>query len=99
MESDRRALIQLDSEFHTLLNKSARNQVLAKVADLMKNQLMRLWFYVSDIDDKKGYWENILADRERLIDALQSRDAKAVSNLLKHQILQFIERVRQTISD
>jgi len=89
--TDRRTLIQLDSVFHELINSATKNNALSKVAELMRNQVVRLWFYVSDEQD---YWENLIADRGRLVNALRERDSQVVAEIMREHILQFIRETQ-----
>ncbi len=88
---DRRELIRLDAEFHTAVNRAAKNQTLGQVAELMRNHVMRLWYYVSN---EHTYWEELIADRERLIAALASGDVETTTHILKSHVTSFVEEVR-----
>jgi len=90
-ESERRTLIQLDSQFHRLINDATRNRTLSQLEDLMRNHVLRLWYYVSNDDE---YWRDLVEDRNRLIDALGSRDVGAATEILKSHVTRFVEVVR-----
>jgi len=47
-EKDRRKLIQLDAEFHDLVNYSTKNQTLAETLKKLRNQIGRLWFFAKE---------------------------------------------------
>ena len=90
-ESERRKLIQLDSQFHRLINDATRNRTLSQLEDLMRNHVLRLWYYVSNDD---AYWHDLVEDRDRLIDALGSRDVDTATEILKSHVTRFVEVVR-----
>ncbi len=90
-ESERRRLIQLDSQFHHVVYEATRNQALSQLADLMRNHIMRLWYYVSDED---AYWQDLIRDRGRLIEAFAARDIDVATEILKAHVTRFVEVVR-----
>ena len=94
--TDRRELIRLDSEFHQLVNLASKNRSLSQVADLMRNQVMRLWYYVSN---EHTYWDELIKDRERLIQALSDRDVTKTTDILKSHVTRFIDEVRTAVWD
>lgn len=89
--SDRRQLIRLDSEFHRLINLAAKNCALSQVADLMRNHILRLWYYVSN---EHTYWDKLIEDRERLIQALKEGDVERTAEILKSHVTTFVDEVR-----
>ena len=89
--ADRRELIRLDSEFHRLVNLATKNKALSQVADLMRNHVMRLWYYVSN---EHTYWKDLIRDRERLIQALHDRDVEETTRILKSHVTMFVDEVR-----
>jgi len=89
--SDRRELIRLDSEFHRLVNLAAKNRALSQVADLMRNHVMRLWYYVSN---EHTYWGELIKDRENLIQALKDGDVERTTEILKSHVTMFVDEVR-----
>ena len=88
---ERRELIRLDSLFHSLVNHAAKNESLSKVADFMRNHVMRLWYYVSN---EQTYWQKLIADRGMLIEALEQGDVEATTDILKKHVTMFVEEVR-----
>lgn len=94
--NDRRELIRLDAEFHKLVNQAAKNRALCQVADLMRNHVMRLWYYVSN---EHTYWDELIQDRERLIQALKDRDVAATTDILKSHVTSFVDEVRSAVWD
>lgn len=93
---DRRELIRWDSAFHQLVNQAAKNRALSQVADLMRNHVMRLWYYVSN---EHSYWEELIKDREALIEALRDGDADRTASILKEHVTSFVDEVRAAVWD
>jgi len=91
---DRRSLIQLDSEFHALVNAATKNPVLGKIASLLRNQVMRLWYFVSD---EHSYWVDMISNHERFVQSLKDRDADAAARMSREHILRFIQEVRDSL--
>jgi DNA-binding GntR family transcriptional regulator len=94
--TDRRELIKLDSEFHQLVNTATKNHALSQIADLMRNHVMRLWYYVRN---EHTYWKELIADRERLIQALHERDGEETARILKSHVTMFVDEVRASTWD
>lgn len=93
-KKSRRALIGLDSELHELVNSAAGNRVLAKTLAYLRNQLIRLWFFIEDQDKYIGY---LIGDHERLYEALKRHDEKACAQILRDHVLHFAEQVRNEL--
>ena len=89
--TSRQELIRLDSEFHRLINLATKNQALSQVADLMRNHVMRLWYYVSN---EHTYWDELIRDRERLIQALHDGNVEETTKILKSHVTMFVDEVR-----
>jgi len=89
--TDRRELIRLDSEFHRVVNLATKNQALSQIADLMRNHVMRLWYYVSN---DHTYWSELIKDRESLINALRAGDVDETTRILKSHVTMFVDEVR-----
>ena len=47
-EKGRKRLIQLDAEFHDLINYSTKNHALAETLKRLRNQIGRLWFFAKE---------------------------------------------------
>lgn len=89
--TDRSELIRLDSEFHRVVNHATRNQALSQIEDLMRNHIMRLWYYVSN---DHTYWTELIKDRESLIQALREGDVERTTRILKSHVTMFVDEVR-----
>ena len=88
---DRRELIRLDSEFHAMVNQASKNHTLGQVADLLRNHVMRLWYYIRN---EHKYWQGLIAEREHLIQALEAGDVELMTRILKSHVTSFVEEVR-----
>lgn len=89
--TDRQELIRLDSEFHQAINSAAKNHALSQIADLMRNHVMRLWYYVTNEDT---YWDELIKERGRLIQALADGNVEETIRSLKTHVTMFVEEVR-----
>jgi len=92
--TDRQELIRLDSEFHQAVNSAARNRTLGQVADLMRNHVMRLWYYVTNED---AYWDELIEERGQLIQALKNGDVEETSRILTSHVTAFVAQVRAAV--
>ncbi|MBU1290378.1 GntR family transcriptional regulator, partial [bacterium] len=90
-EKERRKLIQLDAEFHDLVNCSTKNQTLADTLKRLRNQIGRLWFFAQDSD---LYSSQIPSDFDELIKALEKKDQDRCEEILKNHAIHFIEQIK-----
>ena len=73
---------RLNAVIHRAINAAAKNPVLSSTYDQVNARLQALRFR-SNQDEEK--WNNAMAEHTQMIDALQARDASALSHvLLKH---------------
>lgn len=93
-ETERRALIALDSEFHRRVDEAAKNPHLAWVSGLLRNQILRLWLLVPRDD---SYWPKMRAGRLALVSALRRRDEDECRANLKEHVLQFARQLEQDV--
>ena len=96
-EKDFKGAIQLDAEFHNLLNCSTKNRTLVKILERLRNRINRLWFFVKDRGDKT--FLQTLRDFEELIGALTKRDSDKCEQILKSHILSFMEQIKESLYD
>jgi DNA-binding GntR family transcriptional regulator len=94
-EKDRKKVIQLDAEFHNLLNCSTKNRPLVKILERLRNRINRLWFFVEDRNDKS--LSQTQRDFEELIRALTKRDSAKCEQILKKHILDFMEQIKENL--
>lgn len=93
-EKNRNKLIQLDAEFHNLVNSSTKNQTLAETLKRLRNQIGRLWFFAKEND---AYSQQIPKDFEELIKALEDRDQNKSQEILKNHAIHFIEQIKSSL--
>ena len=93
-EKDRKRLIQLDAEFHDLVNYSTKNQTLAETLKRLRNQIGRLWFFAKEND---AYTLQIPKDFDELIKTLENKDQNKSEEILKNHAIHFIEQVKSSL--
>ena len=93
-EKDRKRLIQLDAEFHDLVNYSTKNQTLAETLKRLRNQIGRLWFFAKENDT---YTSQIPKDFDELIKTLENKDQNKSEEILKNHAIHFIEQVKSSL--
>ncbi|MEN6369258.1 MAG: GntR family transcriptional regulator [Thermotogota bacterium] len=93
-ENRRRALTALDSEFHQRVDAATKNQHLAWISGLLRNQVVRLWFLVPG---EISYWPEMRAGRVALVSALRRRDESECRTNLREHVLQFARQLEQTV--
>jgi len=96
-EKERKLLIQLDSEFHDLVNQATKNGALAKTLERLRNQVARLWFFTRKENDT--YSSQIPADFEELIKALENKDQNRSGQILRNHVIHFIDQVKMSLSN
>jgi DNA-binding GntR family transcriptional regulator len=90
-EKNRKKLIQLDAEFHELLNSSTKNQALVETLRRLRNQIGRLWYFAKEND---LYSRNIPQDIENIIIALEKKDEVKCEEIMKSHALHFINQIK-----
>ena len=93
-EKDRKRLIQLDAEFHDLINYSSKNETLADTLKNLRNRIGRLWFFAKEHDT---YSLQIPKDFEELIEALEENDQNRCDEILKNHAIHFIEQIKTNL--
>ena len=90
-EKSRKQIIQLDAQFHDLLNKSTKNEVLADSLEKLRNRLGRLWYLA---EKGESYSLQIPDEIAALITALEKRDGEKCKQILEEHATHFIERIK-----
>jgi len=90
-EKDRNILIQLDAEFHDLINYSSKNESLAETLKKLRNQIGRLWFFAKEND---AYSQQIPEDFEELIKALENKEQNKSEQIMKNHAINFINQIK-----
>ena len=93
-EKNRRKLIQLDAEFHDLVNYSTKNQTLAETLKRLRNQIGRLWFFAKEND---AYSKKIPEDFEELIKALENKEQNKSEQIMKDHAIHFINQIKMSL--
>lgn len=93
-EKNRNKLIQLDAEFHDLVNSSTKNQTLAETLKRLRNQIGRLWFFAKEHD---SYSLQIPKDFEELIKAFEDRDQNKSEQTLRNHAIHFINQIKTNL--
>ncbi len=93
-EKDRRKLIQLDAEFHDLVNYSTKNQTLAETLKKLRNQIGRLWFFAKEND---AYSQQIPEDFKELIKALENKEQNKCEQIMKDHAIHFINQIKMSL--
>jgi len=93
-EKNRRKLIQLDAEFHDLVNCSTKNQTLAETLKRLRNQIGRLWFFAKEND---AYSKKIPEDFEELIKALENKEQNKSEQIMKDHAIHFINQIKTSL--
>lgn len=93
-EKDRNILIQLDAEFHDLVNYSTKNQTLAETLKRLRNQIGRLWFFAKEND---AYSKQIPEDFEELIKALENKEQNKSEQIMKDHAIHFINQIKMSL--
>ncbi|MCK5768537.1 MAG: GntR family transcriptional regulator [Candidatus Atribacteria bacterium] len=90
-EDNRNKLIQLDAEFHDLLNASTKNQTLVETLKRLRNQIGRLWYFAKENDI---YSRHIPQDIENLITALGKKDQTQCEQIMTDHAMHFINQIK-----
>lgn len=93
-EKNRKKLIQLDAEFHDLVNCSTKNQTLAETLKRLRNQIGRLWFFAKEND---AYSQKIPEDFEELIEALENKEQNKCEQIMKDHAIHFINQIKTSL--
>lgn len=93
-EKERKKLIQLDAEFHDLVNYSTKNQTLAETLKRLRNQIGRLWFFAKEND---AYSQKIPEDFEELIKALENKEQNKSEQIMKDHAIHFINQIKMSL--
>jgi DNA-binding GntR family transcriptional regulator len=93
-EKSRKKIIQLDAEFHDLVNYSTKNQTLAETLKRLRNQIGRLWFFAKEND---AYSQKIPEDFEELIKALENKEQNKCEQIMKDHAIHFINQIKTSL--
>lgn len=91
-EEDPKILMQLDSEFHDLLNKATKNKVLVKILEMLRNQVVRIWTF-----SRNGCYSLFAQEFQKLIEALEKKDEDRSAHILRNHAKRFIEDMKSQL--
>ncbi len=95
-EKSRKRIIELDAQFHDLLNKSTENEALAESLEKLRNRLGRLWYLA---EKTESYSLQIPQEIESMIKALEERDEERCKQILRKHAISFIETIKISLYD
>ena len=90
-EKNRKRLIQLDAEFHDLINYSTKNHALAETLKRLRNQIGRLWFFAKE---NNSYSAQIPLDFEELLKAFENKDQNKSEKIMRNHVIHFINQIK-----
>jgi DNA-binding GntR family transcriptional regulator len=80
-EKDYRTLLDLNADFHRIINESASNTKLLQHINLLRNQTLRYnYIYLSVL----SHLDQSIDEHSQIVDALRKRDAAAIELLMKN---------------
>ena len=80
-EKDYRTLLDLNADFHRIINESASNTKLLQHINLLRNQTLRYnYIYLSVL----SHLDQSIDEHAQIIEALRKRDATAIELLMKN---------------
>lgn len=84
-QNDLPGYYQRNRAIHDLINQAARNTALRQVYLSLNRRIQALRFLSNQQAPK---WERALHDHEEMIEALEARDGKRLSGILRHHLLE-----------
>lgn len=90
--TDRKEIVRIDSQLHDMVNTATRNSALANVLRNLRNQVSRLWFFVTQ---DETYSSDIVQDFADLCESLQRRDEAKCQEILRRHVINFVEQVKE----
>jgi len=83
--------MEKDAEFHALLDKAARNEVLCNHLALLRRQAVLFWGQSSD---GRASLQGIIGDFKDTLSALRARDFEDGARVLRRHVLDHVERIQ-----
>ena len=80
-----------DAEFHDLLDKAARNEVLSSHLGLLRRQAVLFW---GQSTDGLASLQGIIADFRDTLKAVRERDFEECARVLRRHVLDHVERIQ-----
>lgn len=85
-QRDSLTMMACDNQFHHLLAAIAANRRLMDILSIIHAQAQRFW--ATTLADS-GHVEEVIAEHNAIIDALEASDTKTAENATRHHILSF----------
>lgn len=82
--------MMLDRQFHSLLAKAAKNEVLAGIMQNLHEQSLRFWFI--SLRDRADHTD-VQNEHRKILDAVKARDPDAAGNAVRKHIESFRKNV------
>ncbi|WP_397453262.1 GntR family transcriptional regulator [Pseudomonas sp. NA-150] len=95
-QNDLPGYYQRNRAIHDLINLAARNSALRQVYLTLNRRIHALRFLSNQQAPK---WERALHDHEEMIEALQARDGKRLSHILRHHLLEKRDAIMLMVRD
>jgi DNA-binding GntR family transcriptional regulator len=92
---DTKALMKIDGEIHSIINKATRNELLVKMLRGLHDQAVRIWTFAGA---EGGYWENLEKEFEGIAAALERHDEETTARLLEEHTQLFVEHIRSQLT-
>jgi DNA-binding GntR family transcriptional regulator len=92
---DNKMLMQLDGEIHKIINRSTKNEVLAKMLEGLHDQAVRIWTFSGA---KDTYWDGLEKEFADITDALEQHDEEMASRLMVKHTHRFVEHIRSQLT-
>lgn len=93
---DRRDVVLLDTQFHHVIARAAHNRTLELVDNLLRNQMIRLWYFVPST---RKYVSHLPENRKALIAAMEGSDVETATRIAREHVLDFVKHVKSAALD
>ncbi|MFJ3483147.1 GntR family transcriptional regulator [Pseudomonas sp. NPDC090202] len=95
-QNDLPGYYQRNRAIHDLINQAARNDALRQVYLSLNRRIQALRFLSNQQAPK---WERALHDHEEMIEALETRDGRRLSGILRHHLLEKRDAIMLMVRD
>ena len=95
-QNDLPGYYQRNRAIHDMINLAARNTALRQVYLSLNRRIQALRFLSNQQAPK---WDRALHDHEEMIEALQARDGKRLSDILRHHLLEKRDAIMLMVRD
>lgn len=95
-ERDHNEVLHKTSQFHYKLYRATKNETLAKILEILHDQVDRLVFF---IPQEMNPTTDLVKDYDSIVAALQARDERKCIEAIRGNKLRFVRLVKQSILD